>query len=133
MEKITSTDDLLQSILMLEIQKANEWQLVKQQFLITYQSLKPVNIIKKTLKDVISAPDFKTNIINAAIGLSTGFIAKKVFIGGSHNPLTKFLGLIMEMVIANKVSKNADGIKSIGNIVLTKILNHHLKSKNING
>ncbi len=123
MEKITTVADLKSAIQQLEYKQAIELVLLKEQFYTTYESLKPINIIRNKFKEMILAPDFKTNLVNSAIGLATGFVAKKVFVGKTHNPLTKLLGTIVEIVIANKTIKNADGIKSIGSIILNKIIN----------
>ena len=96
--------------------------MLKEHFHLAYESVKPVNIIKNTIKEIISSPDLKTKVVNAAIGLSVGFVAKKVFTGKSDNPLIKLSGTILEMVIASKVTANAEEIKSIANIVLKKII-----------
>ena len=129
MKKIKATAELKSVIQQLESKQANDWQLLKEQFHTTYESLKPINVIKNTFKEAISTPDLKTNIVNAAIGLTTGFVAKKVFTGVLSNPLTKLLGFIVEVVVANKVAKNTDGIKSIGSVILKKIINQHSDSK----
>ena len=78
--------------------------LLKEQLLDTCESLKPINLIKSTLKEAYSAPDFKTNIVKTVIGIATGFVAKKVLIGNTHNPIKKIAGFILEMVVANKVA-----------------------------
>ncbi len=122
MGKITSLTELKESILLLEIKQTCDGILLKEQIHTTYQSLKPVNIIQGAFNKVISSPDLKKNIVSAAIGLTTGFVAKKIFVGASINPLKKLLGIVLEMVVANKVAKNADGIKTIGGIILKKIL-----------
>jgi hypothetical protein len=49
MEKITSVEELKKAILLLEIKQANEGALLKEQLLVTYESLKPINLIKKSL------------------------------------------------------------------------------------
>lgn len=122
MKKIISVSELKESILLLELKQAGDWILLKEQFHATYKSLKPINILKSTINEAISAPNLKSNVINAGIGITTGFVAKKIFMGGSHNPLRKLLGIALEMLVANKVAKNADGIKTIGSIILKKIL-----------
>lgn len=123
MKNITSIDELRESILLLEMQQANDWCLLKEEFHTTYESLKPMNMIKSSFKDMTSSPSLKTDVVNSLIGLATGFIAKKVLLGNTHNPITKLLGLILEIAVANKVSKNADGIKSAGSSILKKIIN----------
>ena len=131
MQKINTAADLKNAIQLLEYKQDIERVLLREQFIDTYESLKPINIIKNKLKEIISAPDLKTTIVNAAIGLATGFVAKKVFIGKTHNPLKKLLGIIVEMVVVNKVAKNADGIKSIGEIILKKIISKYGNSEKV--
>ena len=127
MKKSTSADKLRESVLLLELKQANDWILLKEQFHATYESLKPINIIKNTFEEAVSAPDLKTNIVNAAIGITTGFIAKKVLIGKTYNPFTKLIGIILEIGVTKIAAKNADGIKSVGSIILNKILNNSSK------
>ncbi len=123
MKNITSIDELRESILFLEMKQANDWCLLKDEFHTTYESLKPMNMIKNTFKDMASTPNLKTDVANSLIGLATGFIAKKIFLGNSHNPITKLLGMVLEIAVANKVSKNADGIRATGSTLLKKIIN----------
>ncbi len=122
MKKITSIGELRESIIFLEIKRAAEWQMLKEQLHTSYEGMKPLNLIKRKFKEIISSPDLKTNIINAVVGAATGFAAKKVLIGKTNNPLTKLLGVILEMAVANSAVKNADGIKSLGSIIMKKLL-----------
>ncbi len=123
MQKITNVAELKTAIQQLEYQQANEHAILKAQFYNTCESLKLSNIIKSTFKEVVSIPDLKTNIVNTAIGLTTGFVAKKLLIGKTHNPLSKLLGFIVEMVVAGKVTKNAEEIKSTGRYLFKKKIN----------
>jgi len=123
MTSITTSADLKLAIQQLELQQATELSLLKAEFNKTKEGLKPINIIKSAFKEAAAAPDIKTDIINTAIGLTTGIVAKKLIIGKTFNPLSKLLGVVLEVFVANKVSKNAGEIKSIGNIIMQKIFN----------
>ena len=125
MQAIKNTAELKMAIQQLEFKQAEEWPVLKDEFHKTYESLKLINIIKSTFKEAVSAPDLKTNVINTAIGLTTGVIAKKLIIGKTFNPLTKLLGIILEIAVANKATQNADGIKSIGSRIIKKLFNQH--------
>ena len=92
MEKITSATGLKNAILSLETDQAIQGQLLKEQFHFAYESIKPVNLIKSTLKDVASSPYLIDNILGTAIGLATGYLSKKIFIGSSGNLFRKLLG-----------------------------------------
>lgn len=104
---------------------------LKGQLYETFEKLKPINIIKDTFNDVTSSPDLKNNLMNAAMGITTGYVAKKAFTAGSHNPIRKLLGFIMEWVIASKVTKNADEIKAIAGIMLKKLISHNGKAEKL--
>ena len=121
MQKITSTADLRKSILVLEIKQANEGQLLKEQFKTTIENLKPVNLIKNTVTELATAPDFKGSLLDTAIGLATGYLSKKIIVGNTHNPIKKLFGVILQIGVTNIVSKNADGVKSTGMHLINNI------------
>lgn len=123
MQSITTAAELKNAIQQLEVKQAGEFKLMKEEFEDTYENLKLINIIKNTFKAAAAAPELKTDIINTAIGLSTGFVAKKLMLGKTLNPFSKLLGVIVELAVANKVTKNATGIKTIGSIIFKKIFN----------
>jgi hypothetical protein len=84
-------------------------------------NLKPGNLIKHSLKEIVTSPELKNNLLNTAIGMATGFIARKMLVGGSKNPITKMVGKLTEISVANKVGNNADGIRSLGEKLIKKL------------
>lgn len=121
MKPITTSADLKMAIHQLEVQQANELFLLKEEFHATGERLKPMNIIKRGFKNAVSGPDITTNVVNAAIGLATGIVTKKLMIGKTINPFKKLFGALVEMAVANKVSKNGDDIKSTGIAIFKKL------------
>jgi hypothetical protein len=121
MTSITTSEELKAAIQELELQQARELILLKEQFEETKEGFKLINIIKGTFKKAVSSPELKTDALNAAIGFTTGILAKKLMIGKTINPFKKILGIVLEMTVANKVAKNADGIKSVGGTILNML------------
>lgn len=126
MEKITTIAELRDSIVLLEIRQANEKALLKKQFMITYESMKPVNLIKSKFNDIVKSPNLKENILNTALSIAAGYLSKKVLVGSTQNPLKQLLGTILQVGVTGIVSENTDGIKStamdlIGNIFKKKV------------
>ena len=117
---IATKEDLEKAIRDLEYQQANDLLLLRGQYQKTFEGLKPMNLIKGSFKDIVTAPDLKKTVVNAAIGLTTGFITKKLLIGKTNNPLKKILGFIVELVVANKVVKQVDDIRSSGSHIKDK-------------
>lgn len=113
MEKIQSIKELRDAIVQLESKQLEDKRLLKEQFVSTYESLRPVNLIKNLIKDLIASPDLKQQIASTLLGLAAGYFTKKVAIGSSHSPLRKILGSFLQMGVANVVTKKSGGIKSI--------------------
>lgn len=112
MKKIRSIAELKESILLLEIKQEKEGSLLKAQFKTTYESLRPVNLIKNTLNEMITAPDFKGAVFDVTLSLAAGYLSKKAVIGSKNNPLSQFFGTLLQMGVTSVVSKNIPEIKS---------------------
>jgi hypothetical protein len=128
MQKITSTAALKEAIQLLEIDQEIKGQLLKEQLYITYESLKPLNLLKHTLKEISSSPYLIDNFSGSAMGLLSGFLSKKIFIGASGNLIRKLIGSVLQFGITNVVAQNSNVIKSIGQA----IFHHFLRKKELN-
>lgn len=122
MEKITSITELRETILLLEIKQAKEKTLLKEQFTVTYESLKPVNLIKSKINELITSPNLKESILNGVMSLAAGYLSKKVAVGTTHNPLKQLLGTLLQVGVTSIVSKNSEGIKSTVMDLISKVL-----------
>jgi hypothetical protein len=106
---------------LLEEKQAEQLQLLKEQFHVTVESLKPFNLVKNTLAGFISSPAVKTTLADNAIGMTTGYLAKLALMGVSRNPITKIAGALLQFVIGGYISKHSEGIKSTGEYFLKRI------------
>lgn len=125
MNQKTSKELLNEAIEVEEKNQFDEWVLLKQQFHLTYQGLKPINLIKSTLEEITQTPEIENSIISNVIGLATGFLTKKVLLGESQNPVKNAFGFILQFAVSKFISKNSEGIKTAGKYVFS----HFLKSK----
>ncbi|PIQ14690.1 MAG: hypothetical protein COW67_12365 [Flavobacteriales bacterium CG18_big_fil_WC_8_21_14_2_50_32_9] len=112
MEKITNITELNAAILLLENKQYEEELLLKEQFKITYESLKPLNFIRSTFKELVTAPDFKEDLLNTSISLAVGYFSKKLAVGSTNNPFKQILGSFLQMGVTSIVSKNSDNIRT---------------------
>ncbi|MBK7851648.1 MAG: hypothetical protein IPJ66_11065 [Bacteroidetes bacterium] len=124
-QRINETDALNKSILLLQNKQEDELVLLKEQFHITYESLKPINIIKTTLSKVVESPELKSNIVNNVIGAATGYLSKIVLFGASRNPVTRLMGTLLQFAVTNITTKHGDTIKLAGE----KIIQRFMKEK----
>lgn len=112
MEKINQTDLLDETIRYLENKQAFELCSLKEQFELTYESLKPLNLLKSAFTEMTTSPIIKGNIINNLVGMATGYFTKKVLVGSTHSPLKKILGTLLQFVVTNVTTKHSDTLKS---------------------
>jgi hypothetical protein len=122
MENITSVEGLKNAIQIIELEHEYKQQLLKEQFRLTFESLKPINIIKDTLHDITSSPYLVDNILGATVGLATGYISRKIVVGGSASLIRKLLGSVLQFGVTNVVSQHPESIKSIGQYIYQRIL-----------
>lgn len=128
MQNINSTAELKYAIELLEVEHVLKGRLLKEQFYLTYESLKPINVLKRTLKELTSSAYLIDNIPGTIMGLASGYLSKKLFTGGSANIFRKLLGSLLQFGVTNVVAKNSESIKSTG---LT-IFQHFLQKKIMN-
>jgi hypothetical protein len=114
MGKINSEADLKAAIIQLEIKQAEEKKVLKEQYLRAYESIKPVNFIKSTFKEVSTSPEIKDEILNASVGLAAGYLSKILFQGASHSAVRKLFGTVLMFGITNTVAKHPEAVKSAG-------------------
>lgn len=106
------TDALDLRIRELREKRVKELRLLVAQFQTTQESLKPLNLIKSTIKKVSTSTEIKDNVLGSILGLGTGLLSKKLMVGSSHNSIKNLFGTILQFAIGNVVSKRTEGIKS---------------------
>ena len=121
MQNITTSAELKNAIQILEIEQEFKLQLLKEQFYITYESLKPINILRSTFKSITLSPNLNENILDTIIGLATGYLSKKIFIGASGNIIRKLFGSVVQFGVSNIVAQHPDSIKSLGQFIFQYI------------
>ena len=117
--------DLKHAIIALQQKRSIEREILAEQLYETYESIKPISLIKSTLKQVSSSSELKDKLIGNFMGIGTGILSRKFWVGSSHNPIKRLLGALIQFTITNVVSKNAEGIKNTG----AYLLNHYLPKR----
>lgn len=124
------TDALNETIALLKDKQNKDFLLLTEQLKNTYESLKPLNILKSSFKEVRSSSDLKGSIISNAIGIATGFISKSIWMGNSHNPIKNVIGTLMQLAVSNIATRYSDSIKSVGEKIMYRFSRHKEDSKN---
>jgi hypothetical protein len=117
MKRPDATFLLQERILLKEIECSAEKILMQERFKTVKENMKPINLLKHAL----SSSALPGNLLDASIGMATGFLAKKLLVRSSHNPMLKLAGAILQISVTSLTVKNSDVIKSIGELILKKI------------
>jgi hypothetical protein len=128
MREKSSYARLQDSIQLLEVDQAVKRQLLIEQLIISYESLKPLNLIRKAFSDISSSPNMTNNILGTLLGLASGYLSRKIFIGTSGNLLRKLIGSVLQFGVTNVVSQHPDAVKTFGKFILDQI--SHKKETN---
>jgi hypothetical protein len=117
-QEITSIAELREAIEILEADQKVKGQALKEQFQLTYESLKPINLLNSTLKEIASSPILLDNILGTAMGIVSGFLSKKLVVGTSGNIIRKLLGSLLQYGVTNVVAQHPETLRSIGRFII---------------
>lgn len=106
-------ESLREKIRELHIRQTEEGKVLKAQLVTTYDNLKPVNIVKSIVGDVLESKTLREEFVNTAAGYVTGLITKKLIVGTSKNPVLKLFGLGIQLAITTLMSKNYAAVKEV--------------------
>jgi hypothetical protein len=121
MKNIATVAGLKDAIRVLEVEQAAKGQLLKEELSVVYESLLPINILRNTLKKYFEKSDPTENFSGSAMGIASGLLVKKIFIGKSGNAFKQLIGSLIQMGISTLVTKNSDLIKSVGHGIIQYI------------
>ena len=121
MAKQSAVDSLKESIRLLEIRQAEEGLALKIQFKETFESLKPVNLIKNTINDLTNSVEIKNSLFETIVSILTGYLTKKMMVSSNSNPFMKILGAILQFGVTSLVAKNAVSIRNFISDLIDKL------------
>ncbi|MEI7523311.1 MAG: hypothetical protein WCJ95_03230 [Mariniphaga sp.] len=113
MQKIKTVEALRVAIIKLETRQVAEEKLLRDQFFVTYESLKPVNVIRAAINEFLTLSDLKEPLIETTAGIITGYLSRVLITRNSKNPLLRISGIIAQYGITNLVSKNSTKIVKV--------------------
>ena len=109
-KKVTNSDELEAAIAELELKAAAQKIDIQETFTAVSENLKPLNLVKNGVRSVFSG-EHKEDILNALIGLGSGFLSRRLILGKSTGIMGKTVGKAIQWGMAGLVSKNAEKIK----------------------
>lgn len=103
MYNIKNSGDLSEAILLLENELIEQKQNVAAQIETIVDRYRPVNVVRDIFKEVRTSEEFRSNILTAVMGISTGYLAKKLFFSKRNNILRALAGNFLQYGLANLI------------------------------
>ena len=122
MKKKSPNDLLDESIQLMEIKRDMELVQLKLELNGVLDSLKPINIIKNTLKKATTSTDLKEGIGKTALGVASSLLVKNVLFRKTHNPLKLFARGMLQTVAIGFAANSSDKLKLTGQKFLHSLL-----------
>lgn len=117
------------SIQQLELRQKSEMALIKEEFEVIIENLKPVNLVKNTLDDIIDSKEIQANVFDLSLGAVSGMLAKKIVVGDSDNSVLNFTGNLVGNFISQKTIQERKTIHFIGKSILKFLVTTKQKNK----
>ena len=113
MKAPTAAELIRIEIVALEKKQEVELLELKHQLREKYESLKPINLIKRAFSQLTSSADVKSSLVSEIAGITAGALSSKLLFGKSRNPLKVIGGLLFQFLVATYVSKQEISIDKI--------------------
>jgi hypothetical protein len=122
--------DIRKLIILLEIKQKEERNYLLQECLNIYENLKPINVIKSTIKEVAQSNEIGENLLGTGVGLTAEFLTKVLVGSVLQTPATKLIGIAMMYGVSNVIAKNRDKVKAMSTGIF-KYVKSKIRAKTI--
>jgi len=129
MAKQSATELLKARIADLEIKQAEEGKIFREELKATYESLKPVNLFRSSLKEFTSSDELKKTLLETSLSLISTFLSSQLFKSNKGNPILRFIVNLLQLGVTNVVINNKDAIYRFVTGLIEKIVPSSQKQK----
>lgn len=127
MYKISTSSELREAIIQLELKRDNQENLIKEQFHITYESFKSINLLKKVILEIATSPGLMSGLVRTIVDLTR----RKTYKNQLNEAPSASIKSIFQSLISTSVSKliydNSDTLLLFGQYFIRRLF--HKKEK----
>jgi hypothetical protein len=121
MQNITTIAGLKDAIKILETEQKEKGKLFREQLLLTYEGLMPVNLLKHTLKELFSTSHLIKDFSGTTLGMVVAYLTKKLFIRESQSKFRKMVAYIIQLGISKLVAQKAEYFRAVGEVIFQNL------------
>jgi hypothetical protein len=113
-----TSEALQKTIEYFELEHETQKALLKEQFHHTFESIKPVNMLKEAVQDLRKSPEKLEDIVVPLLGLGTGYLTKRLIAGKSEDPTRQALADAVSTTIASLIVQHPHEVMAAGRFIL---------------
>lgn len=103
MKTLNQKMQLATKIALLRSKQEKDFLNLKDQYNITIDSFKPINLIKDSIGDAITSPNLKANLIRGTVGFGINLLTKSFLNQQNHNKTV--LSRVLKFVVKNFIGR----------------------------
>jgi hypothetical protein len=127
MQKISSTSELKNAILQLEIKQELQGIELKEKFYLAYESFKSINLVKKVLLEMVTSPGLMSGIVKTVMQLVNLRSEKQTFEESTGSIIKNLLNAAIKFGLTNLVVQHSDTIKLFGRYIYRRLFHKKVK------
>lgn len=130
MKPTSHSETLHQLILQKQEDLKNQEVLLREELIRVSGFINPVKMIQHSIKEFVSDPETKENLLSSAAGLTLGALTRSLLVGKSLNPVKLLAGNVTQMGVSMLIAKNPKTVHKIAGGIVHFIQSVLQKNKN---
>jgi hypothetical protein len=126
--KITNSHELDVAIVELKKRQVIQEGLLKEQFDAVKDSMKPMNIIKRSFSKLTHTPEIRDGVFKTITGVGLGLLTKNMFLGKGIPLVKSLFGNAVENTVDKSIKSGADTIKAYGTAIFNNLFGKKRKT-----
>lgn len=105
MKAINQKNQLATKIALLKNKQAVDFSNLKNQYHVTIDSFKPINLIKNSIEEALAVPSLKSNIIKGTVGFGVNYLVNNFVNPDFKTTKKSILGKTFQFIVRNFIVK----------------------------
>lgn len=105
MKTINQKTQLATKIAFLRSKQEKDFLHLKDQYHITIDSFKPINLIKNSIEDAITTPSITSSLVKGTVGFGINYLANNFLNPHPNNKKNTILGNVLKFVVKNFIGR----------------------------
>lgn len=129
MYKIFTSSELREAIIQLELKRDSQEKLLKEQFHITYESFKSINLLKKVILEIATAPGLLSGLVSTIVDLTRRRTYNSQLSEAPSASIKSIFRSLLSTSVTKLVYDNSDTLLLFGQYIIRRLFHKKEKKK----